>query len=1086
MNNQSTASTLLAAVAVAVAVAMHGMANAPAAEVIKPEIGEPLRDAAVTRGPDGTYYLVGTRAMNRRLVFNPETEREEYTKPEITRTPDGRPDFMNNDGVRVWSSRDLLEWKDEGLTVDLMEPRGSGFRWHDGMISFYSMPDRPLGAEPVRGWTAPRLQRIGEEWFLTASNGDCDVRWMKSGRPLGPFAPAWRHREGVHQEMGVLNGPGHGMLFRDADGTTWRIRGPGYAERLVTDLSNIERGKSVFLLGRVAGYPNAEWCARQFDPRAAAVTLLDGRYVITWAAYTDEAGYKRDDSFYAVADEFAGPYSEAKPLIDGSGPVALFDAAEKGLMASCSIGDAPVLVPAKFAGGALTALPKPELPAAEQASDAGTLVMFDYANAKSSGKRAGRAGEEVKYQMTPVLAGEEPKEVERIGRHNLLPLFDLPLADVSVCKGGDGAWYLTGTVASRKDEVGRERDDGADFDNNDGIYLWRSTDLDTWTPLGKVWDIEKGGGAWQKAYRIPGDNPFREKFCRGVTAPEIHFLDGDYYLAYSMNGRGTGLLKSKTGKAEGPYEDLGRITAMGESPSLFADVGGGKKYWLWGKGLQIAELSDSRGIAVGQSVRDVLPDISLPQGTHAAMNSLGLRDVTGPFLFTYYDAEVKRVRYALAFSAVTHTWNRANRDAVVVAAESGLDGVWKGGASRMIPHGGQTTVFIGPEGELYATFWGADPSAVWRDRPGVVPMELWRPGPYQDMKADPIRWPRLIQGDYFTMRGPWATMMPPKGMEYYSGRDHHVFLAPDGYLYFGASPSGFHDNRDFKWEGTPYWRAKSMHGPWEFFGNLYTMEQMRNEPRWPNIDEDYKHWNNSRAAWSPMMSFGRGTYWLTIWFGGTGWGRDVCWKQSRCVLLRSESSKPEGPYKLQMIGPSNLQGIFFDDDGSIYATADGPLWRLNKDLTAIDENWTERDGVTRLPQGRKFPRTSNGRFITEDCNFAYIAKSGRRYRGMGLTGLNSYDALYWWSDDIRGPWHYLGVLPFAGNSSLVQDPGTGRRWTWTQIGDAGFLFGSPYRPTDKYNSTLVAYEATVDLESDKPSIWPTHDLGHLDEAVYRK
>ena len=34
-----------------------------AAEILKPQIAEPLRAAAVTRALDGTYYLTGTRAI---------------------------------------------------------------------------------------------------------------------------------------------------------------------------------------------------------------------------------------------------------------------------------------------------------------------------------------------------------------------------------------------------------------------------------------------------------------------------------------------------------------------------------------------------------------------------------------------------------------------------------------------------------------------------------------------------------------------------------------------------------------------------------------------------------------------------------------------------------------------------------------------------------------------------------------------------------------------------------------------------------------------------------------------------------------
>ena len=47
---------------------------------------------------------------------------------------------------------------------------------------------------------------------------------------------------------------------------------------------------------------------------------------------------------------------------------------------------------------------------------------------------------------------------------------------------------------------------------------------------------------------------------RGIIAPKIGYVKGTFWVAYSMNGHGCGLLKSQTGKAEGPYEDLGPIT----------------------------------------------------------------------------------------------------------------------------------------------------------------------------------------------------------------------------------------------------------------------------------------------------------------------------------------------------------------------------------------------------------------------------------------------------------------------------------------------------------------------------------------------
>jgi hypothetical protein len=318
------------------------------------------------------------------------------------------------------------------------------------------------------------------------------------------------------------------------------------------------------------------------------------------------------------------------------------------------------------------------------------------------------------------------------------------------------------------------KDEGADFENNDGIYLWRSTDLDTWTPLGKVWDIERDGGAWQKEYRIPGNNLLRTDFCRGVTAPEIHFLDGAYYLAYSMNGRGTGLLKSKTGKAEGPYEDLGRLSAMGESPSIFADVADGKRYWLWGRGLQIAPLA-AAGNALEGPARDLMTDF-IPHRPHGwdYVNRVSWWDVTAPFLFTAIDPRTKKPVYALTFSAVTQVSHRANRDTLIAIAD-GLLGPYDA-AKRMIPHGGQTSVFAGPKGELFATFWGADPTGIWRDRAGIVPLE-W----FIHMERP---WPRMVQGDYHTRRG-WGSIQPIEGIP--AARDPHLFAAPDGHFYYSMS-----------------------------------------------------------------------------------------------------------------------------------------------------------------------------------------------------------------------------------------------------------------------------------------------------------
>ena len=71
-----------------------------------------------------------------------------------------------------------------------------------------------------------------------------------------------------------------------------------------------------------------------------------------------------------------------------------------------------------------------------------------------------------------------------------------------------------------------------------------------------------------------------ENEFKGLIAPEIHFIKGGVYLTYALKPCGTGLLKSTSGKPEGPYEDLGLITQAGQDASLFVDDDG-SVYWVF-------------------------------------------------------------------------------------------------------------------------------------------------------------------------------------------------------------------------------------------------------------------------------------------------------------------------------------------------------------------------------------------------------------------------------------------------------------------------------------------------------------------------
>ena len=64
------------------------------------------------------------------------------------------------------------------------------------------------------------------------------------------------------------------------------------------------------------------------------------------------------------------------------------------------------------------------------------------------------------------------------------PLASTPLRHPAVCRVPDGSWVLTGTT-----NVNTLEPRHADFQNNDGVRLWRSKDLRGWEPVGLVWNL---------------------------------------------------------------------------------------------------------------------------------------------------------------------------------------------------------------------------------------------------------------------------------------------------------------------------------------------------------------------------------------------------------------------------------------------------------------------------------------------------------------------------------------------------------------------------------------------------------------------
>lgn len=172
----------------------------------------------------------------------------------------------------------------------------------------------------------------------------------------------------------------------------------------------------------------------------------------------------------------------------------------------------------------------------------------------------------------------------------VVPEFDYWMRDTYVTLAPDGYYYMTGTTA---DPYRIFSGQVHCWDWNDGLYLWRSKDMQEWDSMGMIWSL-KDDATWQgepKVYAegekyqkvsLNGD-PLDNRF-NAVWAPELHYIKSlnNWFIVACMNntvvGPGSFILRSTTGKPEGPYEN---IEANMEGPifpkidgSLFEDTDG--------------------------------------------------------------------------------------------------------------------------------------------------------------------------------------------------------------------------------------------------------------------------------------------------------------------------------------------------------------------------------------------------------------------------------------------------------------------------------------------------------------------------------
>jgi beta-xylosidase len=273
----------------------------------------------------------------------------------------------------------------------------------------------------------------------------------------------------------------------------------------------------------------------------------------------------------------------------------------------------------------------------------------------------------------------------------LAPLFDYPVRDTCVCLGPDDTYYLTGTTGH---PTWWQTNDG-------GIRLWKSKDLKKWEPLGPVWTFEKNATWQKKEEKDEKGNPLR-----ALWAPEVHYFKNTFWITYCINYShgGTGVLKSTSGKVEGPYVDIkpdGPLTDRIDA-SLYCDDDG-KAYFVWQNGM-IARLKDDMS-GLAEEPRHLKPANAEQVGFEGAF----LTKING--------------RYRLVCAEFNQHENGPATYDCMIAESDKLYGPY-GDRYLAIPHGGHNMLFKDKDGGLWSTFFGSDPKAPFTERPAILPLEF--------------------------------------------------------------------------------------------------------------------------------------------------------------------------------------------------------------------------------------------------------------------------------------------------------------------------------------------------------------------------
>ena len=540
-------------------------------------------------------------------------------------------------------------------------------------------PDWELTNDGIRLWRSPDLihwEALGKIWDI-----DRHGTWQRTFRPrqvrgktvnvravwgpelhwsgqafyivyamnyggIGLLKSQSDQASGPYEDLGCLVDKGHcPSLFWDRDNRVYLLYNHGRIARLTQDLHSIDG------LPHIIGHiePGSAKVESTVSPPGAptdfSLTYMDGRYCLFWNQDSARFGHYTDDVFTAQSDTLFGPYSRPYLAVPHASQPCVFMDKSRRLWAT-------------FCGTA-------------QDPGAGVHERVGFVPLQVSKQNRIRPDATIILEKGPV-AKLKPSLPDYTVRHPSVTNADDPYYYMVATQGEQGGLYEEASVT-----------------------LWRSEDLNTWQAVKDLWVWDDLG--WEP----PAGAEAR------LFAPEICALRsrGTCLLTFSVSGKETHtwIYRSISGKAQGPYENIGdSYMAQGRDGFIFEDDDE-SIYFLWDNGKMARLKDDLSGLQTERW------HLQTRQGRPVGSEGIGLVKIKDSYVLYAAQWQGNDPAYA------TYDLKYALSQDILGPYSS---------PNLAVPHGGHSTLFLGKDNRWRATFFGHDKTAPFRNRFGLVDLEI--------------------------------------------------------------------------------------------------------------------------------------------------------------------------------------------------------------------------------------------------------------------------------------------------------------------------------------------------------------------------